>query len=193
MADKELKSLVEIGASLGYTGDELKQFISEQREKDKERNYQLERMRLEKEVEIQRIRSEHEIRIAEVNRQREGEGDANGTQGGHRARSVAMKALKLPPFNQDKDDLDAYLTRFERACKAFDVEPEYWSTQLARLLQGRSLDVYQRLTDDEVGDYKVLKTQLLRRFRLTEVGYRKKFKTSELEPGETPRAICGAS
>ena len=31
-------------------------------------------------------------------------------------RSVAMKALKLPPFNEDKDDLDAYLTRFERAC-----------------------------------------------------------------------------
>ena len=35
-----------------------------------------------------------------------------------------MKALKLPPFNEDKDDLDAYLTRFERACTAFDVEPD---------------------------------------------------------------------
>ena len=97
-----------------------------------------------------------------------------------------MKALKLPPFNEDKDDLDAYLTRFERAYTAFDVRPEFWSTQLARLLQGRSLEVYQRLTDGEVDDYNVLKAQLLKRFRLTEGGYRKKFKTSKLELGETP-------
>jgi len=32
-----------------------------------------------------------------------------------------MKALKLPPFNEEKDDLDAYPTRFERACVAFEV------------------------------------------------------------------------
>ena len=42
---------------------------------------------------------------------------------------------------KNEDDLDAYLTRFERACTAFDVRPEFWSTQLARLLQGRSLEV----------------------------------------------------
>ena len=65
--------------------------------------------------------------------------------------SVAMKALKLPPFNENKDDLDAYLTRFERACAAFEVEPEHWSTQLARLLQGKSLEVYQHLSDADVG------------------------------------------
>jgi len=41
-----------------------------------------------------------------------------------------MKALKLPPYNEDKDDLDAYLSRFERACQAFNVQPEHWLTQL---------------------------------------------------------------
>jgi len=35
-----------------------------------------------------------------------------------------MKGLKLSPFNEDKDDLDAYLTRFERARTAFNVRPE---------------------------------------------------------------------
>ena len=63
-----------------------------------------------------------------------------------------MKALKLPPFNEDKDDLDAYLIRFERDCTAFEVRQEHRSTQLARLLQGKALDVYQRLADDEVDD-----------------------------------------
>ena len=98
-----------------------------------------------------------------------------------------MKALKLPPFNEEKDDLDAYLTRVERACVAFEVRPEHSSTQLARLLQGKALEVYQRLTDEEVDDYEVLKVQLLKRFRLTEGGYRKKFKMNKLEPGESPQ------
>jgi len=31
MTAKELKALVDIGTSLGYTGDELKQFINEER------------------------------------------------------------------------------------------------------------------------------------------------------------------
>jgi len=90
-------------------------------EREKERNYELEKIRLEKDVEIQRIRSEHEFRIAEENRQNEGHGDANGINHNNGARPAAMKALKLHPFNEDKDDLDAYLTRFERACTAFDV------------------------------------------------------------------------
>jgi len=68
-----------------------------------------------------------------------------------------MKALKLPPFNKEKDYLDAYLTRFERACIVFEIRTEHWSTQLARLLQGRSLEVYQRLAASEVDDYGALK------------------------------------
>jgi len=85
-----------------------------------------------------------------------------------------------------KDDLDAYLIRFERACAVFEIRTEFWSTQLARLLQGRSLDVYQRLPAEKVDNYESLKNQLLQRFRLTEGGYRKKFKMSKLEVGETP-------
>ena len=57
---------------------------------------------------------------------------------------------------------------------------------MARLLQGKALEVYQRLTDNQFDDYEVLKVQPLKRFRLTEGGYRKKFKMSKLEPGESP-------
>jgi len=79
-----------------------------------------------------------------------------------------------------------HLIRFERACTAFEIRPEFWSTQLARLLQGRSLDVYQRLPVEKVDNYESLKNQLLKRFRLTEGGYREKFKMSKLVVGETP-------
>jgi len=218
MAARELKALIEVGTSLGYSGDKLKQFINDERmrqdrekenehaekervekqketkekeerelqraerekeierlerekeceraERQKERAFELERIRLEKEVEVQRIRSEHEFKMAEMraaNTDQDMEPDEDGGQGDHRrnrSRVTAMKALKLPPFNEDKDDLDAYLIRFETACVAFEVRPdspEHWSTQLARLLQGKSLEVYHRLPDSDVERYDVLK------------------------------------
>jgi len=186
MAAREVKALIEVGTSLGYSGDELQQFINDERmrqdrekkneraekervekqkemkekeekeleqaecdkeraerekeqeraEREKERAFELERIRLEQEVKVQRIRSDHEFKMAEMgaaNTEQDMEPDKDGGQGDHRqigSRATAMKAFKLPPFNEDKDDLDAYLIRFERACVAFEVRREHWSTQL---------------------------------------------------------------
>jgi len=41
------------------------------------------------------------------------------------------------------------------------------------------------MTDEDVGDYDLLKNSLLKRFRLTEEGYRKRFKSVRIEVGET--------
>ena len=70
-----------------------------------------------------------------------GDAETNPNINNNSSRSAGMKALKLPPFNEDKDDLGAYLIRFERACTAFEVRQKHKSTQLARLLQGKALDV----------------------------------------------------
>jgi len=130
---------------------------------------------------------EHDLRSREVQVNVEQDGGGEGVvPGSNRGHSAAMKAFKLPLFNDETDDLDAYVIKSERACTAFEIRPEFWSTQLARLLQGKSLDVYQRLPAEEVDNYESLKNQLLKRFRLTEEGYRKKFKMSKLEVGETP-------
>jgi len=126
--------------------------------------------KLKVEAETVKARMEHEFRMREIevrNRNLGAGGDAENVQdrdnnNGHGSRSAGMKALKLLPFNEEKDDLDAYLTRFERACVAFDVRPEHRSSQLARLLQGKALEVYQRLTDEEVDGYEFLKVQLLK-------------------------------
>ena len=62
---------------------------------------------------------------------------------------------------------------------------EQWTFQLARFLQGQALDVYQRIADDDVENYEVLENSLLKRFRLTEGGYRKRFKSVRTEVVET--------
>ena len=102
----------------------------------------------------------------------QGGGDADRGQDSQNSRTARMKALKLTPLNQEKDDLDAYLTKFEKACIAFEIRTEHWSIQVVRLLQRRSLEVYQRLAaSDEVDDYGALKSQLLKRFRLINRGW----------------------
>ena len=117
------------------------------------------------EAETVKARMDHEYRMKEIEiRNRDmgtgGDAETNPNNNSNSSRSAGMKALKLPPFYEDKDDLDAYLIRFERrACTAFEVRQEHRSTQLASLLQGKALDVYQRLADDEVDDYDVLKAQ----------------------------------
>jgi len=96
-----------------------------------------------------------------------------------------IKLMKLPPFHEETNDLDAYLNRFERTCGAFNVPQGQWSIQSARFLQGQALDVYQRMTSEDVGDYDLLTNSLLKRFSLTEGGYRKRFNSVRIEVGET--------
>ena len=155
----------------------LAQIEADAREKEQER--ELTRLRYEHEVRMRKL----EIRDAagqDETRSRHGSGSSNNSG------FTGLKALKLPVFVEDKDDLDAYLLRFERACEAYHVHENDRVMQLARLLQGKALDVYNRLSDSELQSYGSLKDQLLKRFRLTEGGYRKKFRESKLEVGETP-------
>ena len=59
MSAKELKAIADVGITLGYSGDELKQFVNDERmwmDKEKE----LERQRKEKEDEIERKEKEKE-------------------------------------------------------------------------------------------------------------------------------------
>jgi len=65
MATKELKALVDIGTSLGYTGEDLKQWLNDERmrvetceeeekkrqEEEKKRAFELEKLKIEAEKE----------------------------------------------------------------------------------------------------------------------------------------------
>ena len=84
--------------------------------------------------------------------------------------------IKFPIFSDGNECLDGYLIRFERTADAFEIPKQLRLLTLARYLKGQALQVYQRLTPTQAKDYDYLKEQLLKRFRLTEEGYRRKFK-----------------
>ena len=57
-------------------------------------------------------------------------------------REDRAKAPKLPSFVDGKDDLDAYLQRFDRFAVTDKWKKTGWASKLSTLLSGRALEVY---------------------------------------------------
>ena len=92
---------------------------------------------------------------------------------------------KLPYFDESKDKMDSYLSRFEKYAAANEWKKSVWAAYLSALLKGRALGVYDRLSVDDAADYEKLKEALLKNFDMTERGFRKKFRYERPEKSET--------
>ncbi|XP_068207579.1 uncharacterized protein [Palaemon carinicauda] len=92
----------------------------------------------------------------------------------------------VPPFVDGKDELDSYLLRFERYANIHKWDRSTLASSLSALLTGNALLVHGRLFDDDAKDYEILKKALFRRYDLTEEGFRKKFRNTPPEEGESP-------
>ena len=82
--------------------------------------------------------------------------------------------------------MDAYLQRFERFAETAKWQKDGWTSKLSALLSGRVLEVYSRLSEEAAKDYDKVKIALMKRYDLTEDGYRRKFRASKLEVHESP-------
>lgn len=166
--------IFEIGTRLGLEGEDLRTFIHDQQNIERE-NRAKEREEREKE-------RNHEIEMKKL------ELLANESNTNNDSSDVRAKANcpKLPSFIDYKDDLDSYLNRFERFAKCNNWDKSTWSTSLSALLSGRALDVYSRLSDSVASDYDGLKRALLKRYELTEAGFRNRFRNAKPEQGESP-------
>nr|XP_037270491.1 uncharacterized protein LOC119162119 [Rhipicephalus microplus] len=91
----------------------------------------------------------------------------------------------IPPFNEARDDLDAYLQRFERVATCQGWPREKWALSLSLCMTGEALTVIGRLDPTSVLNYDQLKAALLQRFRYTAEGYREKFRKAKPEENET--------
>ena len=121
---------------------------------------------------------EHELALA-----RSGQGNREDRQ---RDSEDRAKAPKLPLFVDKKDDLDAYLQRFERFAVTAKWHKNERASKLSALLSGRALEVYSRLSEETAKDYDKVKIALMKRSDLTEDGYRRKFRASKPEVDESP-------
>src|SRR6218665_3330531 len=153
--------------------------------------------REEMEMNLTKIELDHqrEIRLKEIEFrvQIENRKEVRMVNGFHRGETHThdnTKAIKMPVYRSEIDCLDSFLLRYERLCMAYEVRRELCSLTLTRFLQGKALDVYERMNVEDSQDYEKFKEELLRRFKLTEGGYNKKFKQERREKDETASQFC---
>ncbi len=92
---------------------------------------------------------------------------------------------KFPQFDESKDNIDAYLTRYERYAQQQGWDGSKWAVYLGTLLSGKAEDVYHRLDDESASNYPLLKKCILNRYELNSRGFRNKFRNSRPEAGES--------
>ena len=101
-------------------------------------------------------RRKHELELARI-------AAMNGD--GHPAeRDDRAKAPKLPSFVDGKDDLGAYLQRFERFAETAKWKKDGWASKLSALSSERALEVYSRLLEEAAKDYDKVKITLMKRY-----------------------------
>jgi hypothetical protein len=176
-----MEKFVAVGKELGLSGPDLVDFVKEASEKaeknDREREERAEAREL-KRLELETATRGKEIELEMEKVRMKSIPDPVKTE-------VLAKMPKLPHFVEGKDSIDAYLKRFERFAENAKWLKEQWATNLSALLQGKALDVYSRLSAEDSTNYDVLKDSLLKRFQLTEEGFRQKLRNCKMEVGET--------
>jgi len=75
-----------------------------------------------------------------------------------------VKVAKLT----EEDDVEAYLTTFERLMKVHAVPESRWAYKLAPQLVGKAQQAYAAMGADDSGDYLKLKEAILRRYDINE-------------------------
>ena len=181
--------LIQRGRELGLKGKDLQKFIEEQQIMERDEHAESRRAEsaklelkvpIEKEEEI--LEKEWLQLQAGLELKNKGVDMSMSFQG-----TAGLKALSyLFLLTGKKDDLDSYLKRFEQLAISNGWEKDEWEMALSALLPGKALEAYSRLPDDTALDYEKVKEALLIRYQLTEEGFKKKYRESDPEEGETP-------
>ena len=165
--------------------------IAEQAERDRELKWtELETDReskLSSEIELEKLKHSFEMKHLELMGQLEVQRATFKTELEKQKSEKLAHARdpKLPYFEESKDKMDSYLSRFEKYVTANKWDKNVWAAYLSALLKGRALDVYDRLSTEDAADYDKLKDALLKNFDMTERGFRKKFCYSRPARSET--------
>lgn len=208
---KEMLELLEVGTKMGMKDEDLQQFVKDeqarmrderekhrverQEERDRDFKLQMEKERAAREHDereharlIEEKRHQQKLEELELDHKLQLERshmNPSVVTKEEKETSQVIKGPKLPPFEDSKDNIDAYIQRFEIYATTQKWNKDTWGTHLSALLKGKALDVFARLSPETALDFNELKNALLKRFDMTEDGFRKKFRFSKPDGSET--------
>lgn len=194
----DVVSLVTAGKELGLEGVELKQWVEAQEGKiqaaeREKRAADREAAKEAAELRLRELEATNEARKAEAElvekklRLLEMENTEPGPITVPVSSTLPVVGLQkgMAPFDERKDDLHAYLLRFERVARSQQWPETHWAASLSMCLTGEALAVYSRMAPADCSDYEKVKAVLLKRFRLTAEGFRERFRSILPEDGES--------
>ena len=94
----------------------------------------------------------------------------------------------------ESDNVEHYLTTFERVALGYSWPEDIWVLNLAPLLTGKAQSAYTSLDMERRKEYNLVKEAILKRYDINEEIYRERFrgaikKTEEIYPGFGVRVI----
>ena len=117
------------------------------RKRDEEIRTVAERLDLERRTAVEEHQRKLELEAA--GQERRGARHDSATSEGEEERprfSTRAPRTKMQNFSEGRDDIDAYLQRFERFAELCKWERNDWAMHLSVLLSGKALEVYARLS-----------------------------------------------
>jgi transposase InsO family protein len=96
---------------------------------------------------------------------------------------ITTPELKLTRLSE-RDDIEAYLTTFERMMHAYKVPRERWVYTLAPQLTGKAQQAFAAMATSDSNEYDKVKTAILRRYNINEETYRQRLRDVKPLDGE---------
>lgn len=200
----DLEKLMTLASSLGLTKEEMLDLYERENQRRREERAAVRDANREEEERAKRMADVEKEKLAQEKelvelKLRLANASASNQSGEQSPASPVPQMSKSPeicprklmaPFDDKRDDLDAYLHRFERVALGQGWEKSQWATALSLCLVGEALSVFGRMPASESMDYDTVKTALLQRFRLTADGFREKFRSAKPEDAETGKQFA---
>lgn len=95
---------------------------------------------------------------------------------------------KLLPLAPD-DDIEHFLTTFERMAQVCRWPEEEWAFRLVPLLTGKARGAYVSMDMKDTENYDKVKEAILTKYEITSETYCRRFRALHIEPNETPREL----
>lgn len=177
-------TLVQEAKSLGLTSKaDIATYVTQSQNEAREER----RLAHERNVELQGLEARKQERELELIRARLELARATTSTAGNTpgpTLTQVVQSPRLPPW-RDSENVEAFLTRFERFATDFSWNDSDKLHQLLSLLSGKALTVYHQLEGGASASYEDLKQALLKAFDITTEEARIRFRTMRIEPNET--------
>lgn len=95
---------------------------------------------------------------------------------------------RLHPLTRD-DDIEQFLTTFERMATAYRWPRANWAIRLVPLLTGKARSAYVAMDGTDAEDYDKVKDAILIKYEINAEIYQQRFRSSEILPDETLREL----